>query len=91
MALNLLIPIGEGLEWMQKRIYQNHPRECFQDTLDPTSSGKVDQYRRKNNRIPCLPMQSKESMSPIRKVKDLKQEDLMPAKDGLIILERDFA
>lgn len=68
LALNLLIPIGEGLEWMQKRIYQNHPGEHFQDTLDPTSSGKVDQYRRKNNRIPSLPMQSKESMSPIRKV-----------------------
>lgn len=71
LALNLLIPIREGLGWRKRRVYQNHPPERFQDTLDPASSGKVGQYRRKSNTIPSLPrerIKSKDSMSPIRKV-----------------------
>lgn len=50
LALNLFVPVEEGLGWKQRRVYQGSPGECFQDTLDPTSlqGGSV---QRKGNTI----------------------------------------
>lgn len=67
LALNMFIPIGEGLEWKWRKVYQNH-QGCVSKThlKAPPLEGRPVRKEEQHNPLPPL-IKSKGGVPPARK------------------------